>query len=1057
MKKLLICKKTFFSLLSHFMLLLFIQPLFCQEIECLTINNNSSSLPLICTTLDDSPEHLATLPIRIIKVNFHWVENNDGSNFVDYDDPSGKLENGNVLAQKLIESANDKLANLEINPLALNGLNQLGDAKYRYELYSDPNNPNDKNGGVWYYKNGAEPTQLVDFPYQKNVINVIVKDDNSTDISRRGIGGKDGHIVELYRMQSMHYSGAMKWWEWDGFFNHETGHMLSLTEHSFENGPCNNIDIDYKKECNSPTALCDAWNSGSRNMMGYNECQCALSPCQWNRVYSFLSTNDASTPKWIKPIECAEFYETPDIVIDGKQDVNWDKMRFVNANIVVKTGSQLTISCKLLLGRDKRITVERGARLIVDAGHITKLCQEPWDGIYVHGNSSMAQPDPDTPFGSLNPDLAGIVDLKQDSKIEWAYSALNTEAPGMSWQDQQARWGGLIRAKNTVFHNNNKSVAFLQYPLKGTAITNKSSFVSCTFTRDADFPFLKPMGVTIWDSHGILFANIFFHSSFEYDIFGIDCSASIVNNNEFYEAKRAAIQTEGTYPNHKSVQMNISDNWFKSINVTTSYGINAVSGDNAPLAMKIYNNKFSNKIRTGVFVRTSASIVIHDNTFGQTGTIDQGIRVRNAGEGFDSAVKCNLFGKGTNNIVLEGNNSRVLFPGNYFEEPTLRNIRVQGSSSTLAEVSKNQRWAEIKGINIQAFDRPSSNFFNLKPQSQLLALPSTVEPFTYFTPEDIVTMPHGPQYYPDPANQAFALQDFKLTFPKPEKCSFNGTNPPAIVDDEPPVCTEDRIRILRRTISELKAQLIGNEEDRALAYEIDKKEMELRETIRCTEVYWIGIRDFDRAERILIEQEEPEFLRMAYGLKVKKGDYDGAYNFLQSLPNENKDDELFKRIQEINLRRFTSESKYELNAEEEAFLSEVALSDSKESGYARAILDLLGGIREYPEDSEEGSYRSLKEYTTATLKSNSRKENVFVSPNPVTGDFFEINIKDIKITDGYIQLTDMLGNVQLRQKFSSSKFERHSIDCSNILGGIYSVTITEGNIRLYEDKISILR
>jgi hypothetical protein len=66
----------------------------------------------------------------------------------------------------------------------------------------------------------------------------------------------------------------------------------------------------------------------------------------------------------------------------------------VGGNIFVHTGAQLTVTSTLHFGKNKGIIVERGAKLHVNGGHLTKCPNvEDWRGILVEGNSALSQPN----------------------------------------------------------------------------------------------------------------------------------------------------------------------------------------------------------------------------------------------------------------------------------------------------------------------------------------------------------------------------------------------------------------------------------------------------------------------------------------------------------------------------------------------------------------------------------------------------------------------------------------------------------------------------------------
>jgi hypothetical protein len=149
--------------------------------------------------------------------------------------------------------------------------------------------------------------------------------------------------------------------------------------------------------------------------------EAALTECQLARMHYLLESGDnkavagggSDAWKTIATDYCNKD-ETNPIVIAPGQNVVWAAGKKLNTDIVVQPGAQLLIRCRTGLPTGARITVERGARLIVDGGTITHnremwpRCEGgTWEGIFVDGEikeipageliDTAALPDPRAP------------------------------------------------------------------------------------------------------------------------------------------------------------------------------------------------------------------------------------------------------------------------------------------------------------------------------------------------------------------------------------------------------------------------------------------------------------------------------------------------------------------------------------------------------------------------------------------------------------------------------------------------------------------------------------
>ena len=138
--------------------------------------------------------------------------------------------------------------------------------------------------------------------------------------------------------------------------------------------------------------------------------------------------------------------------------------------ITVTGGKTLTITSTLRLAPESRIIVRPGAKLIVNGGEIVGACGEYWDGIRVEGNKNLPQTETNQ----------GVVELN-NALISDAIDGISAIGENENW----GKTGGIIKATNTTFKNNRRSIEFMSYG-ENTNTNSASYFRNCTFTWDDD-------------------------------------------------------------------------------------------------------------------------------------------------------------------------------------------------------------------------------------------------------------------------------------------------------------------------------------------------------------------------------------------------------------------------------------------------------------------------------------------------------------------------------------------------------------------------------------------
>jgi hypothetical protein len=600
------------------------------------------------------------IPITNILYNIHFV-GPAGQNFTP--DGANGTKNGLNFAYFLIDAANQVLADFNSSPLTSQEFEFLGDSRFRWKKYTDPNNVNDTYDGIWFWE-----TQPSTFPYNGNVINIIFKDFNVDPRKVRGFAGLAN--AEIYLQDAIYHD--FDWWDFQRIINHELGHLSCLSAHSFSQGnPCEGKGIDWQEEENN--------RETSKNLMGYNANQNAITKCQMDMVWDCLKGSGRTSRPWVE-ISCEPL--SSQVIIETETYVHWDYERHLNEDVIIEPLATLEITCDVYT--NSKFIVQRGGKLIVNGCKITSLCEEKWPGIEVWGNPAKLHSNVD--INNLQADDPGVADLKFCT-IENAYIGAKANPTSIqNYQTQVAHWGGIIMANQVDFLNVWKAAEFMRYPPK-----NKSYFVDC-YIEGTD----GKAGITMWGTNGIQIKHCTFekmHTTLDdYGVVSADASYSIVDGSTFTDLENAIhilnsvatpydIQIDGTdLPNEISGStFGIYADFCSSLNIksnsihdnTYAFRTNNRSG------YTVYGNYFYNNEYYHIFSDASQNIRkdIYANTFHEGG---HGIYLRFRSQDFTMNFNCFEELGNKNDIFHQKANKPVLnnlgapgFPAfNFFHQPT---------------------------------------------------------------------------------------------------------------------------------------------------------------------------------------------------------------------------------------------------------------------------------------------------------------------------------------------------------------------------------------------------
>lgn len=195
---------------------------------------------------------------------------------------------------------------------------------------------------------------------------------------------------------------------------------------------------------------------------GNNGPQCMVNDLEINQCAGKLVAATHGSGLWEAPLLRSPETTTVTGVI------TWSTPRTVASDLRIVSGATLNINNTTInMGQGVKISIEAGAKLQITNSTLTNGCGYVWDGIKVWGNSSLVQ----------NSTNQGIL-IIDNSTIEHAIEAIEVDKPG-----DITKTGGIVKATNSNFFNNKRSVAYYQY----LTSVNQGYFYQCNFKTDANY------------------------------------------------------------------------------------------------------------------------------------------------------------------------------------------------------------------------------------------------------------------------------------------------------------------------------------------------------------------------------------------------------------------------------------------------------------------------------------------------------------------------------------------------------------------------------------------
>ncbi len=716
----------------------------------------------------------------------------------------------------------------------------------------------------------------------------------------------------------------------------------------------------------------------------------------------------------------AQSYDGTDVTINTPT-TTYDGVRMISGDLIVESGSTLTITGTVKFGQNSRLVVKRGARLVIDGGELTNYCGTHWRGISLEGNTSVGQAV--SAYILPTATQAGTVLMINGAEISGANTAISMLNDDYSWPLYAEYWGGLVHAENSFFTNNKRALAFMQNPA-----TDRSKFKNCTFSG-------HDQAATIWAANGIEFNNCTFN---DFNLIGVlawDAWVNILDCPSFdgiTESK--SISLVQTIPLLDG--SSITGNTFND----GTFGVHSIASYNQ--SRTVVNNNDFYGTEYGVNFEGLSEFKIEKNSYSgcDIGSIQLG-----TGDA-DNLVSQNQYnGNGVGNYVI-GSNFGTSILENCFTQSAY-DIAVfvpawsTGGIHPFQQVSQTIEAGNCfsKG-GVPSFIRPAFG----APGS------TWVEP-TYFIKQN--TSPASCKY------PSSSLITRSLT--STESSEYCENLPPGIPPQRdfcqfPAVMTKPQIFTemtnLESQISTLKSQLnsakINDPYNFILIASLESKILIKTHCLRKLKTkYIIVLKDNNElaSKRSDFATETDFITKVIYiGALITERLYSDATLFVNQMSPITQEEIDFVSVQVINLNRLAAGPGFLLSSGDESTLINIGSKYDPLSGFARGLYTGLTGEyieMDYPAIGSATLPRSIEESNFVEL--------VSVHPNPV----HDVLNVDVKSPHGKCEIiiTNLSGNVVINKVLVKDDNNK-SIDISTYPIGLYFIKIVDEGKEIFLNK-----